>query len=806
MTIFEKLGLFYLGKVIDRQTQTPTEDYLLYDSRDLVTHAVCVGMTGSGKTGLCIGLLEEAAIDQIPAIIVDPKGDLGNLRLLFPEFRPEDFRPWINEDEAARQGVSADEFARLQAERWKSGLAEWNQDEGRVRRLLEAADIAIYTPGSKAGLPLSVLSSFAPPPAELIEETDLFRQRVSTTVSGLLGLLGFQADPLRSREHIFLSNILEAAWTSGESLDIAALIQRIQSPTLRRIGVFELDAFYPAEERFKLAIMLNNLLAAPTFASWMEGEPLEIDSLLFTPVGKPCLSIISIAHLSDAERMFFVTLLLNQLLGWMRKQPGTSSLRALFYMDEIFGFFPPVSEPPSKRSLLTLLKQARAFGLGLVLTTQNPVDLDYKGLANTGTWFIGRLQTEQDKARLLEGLAGVAGNIDLKQVSETISGLKKRVFLMHNVHEDKPILMQTRWTLSYLRGPVTLQQIKTLSEERKMSLAPGPTQPLRPVPEWEVSISSPALPQRPPLPPGISDLFFPVVRPASSAGNIVYHPSASAIAQAGIFDTRLGISTVEEVSHSLEMKEDVPGLLWDNANRLPLSLKSLNREAEAGAFFLPPPARALHFLKSAGQNYVDYLTRSFQLPLWKSLTFNMVSGLNESERDFRVRLNQLAHERRDQEIDRLRQKYAVKFSNLQNQLMLAEQRLQREQEQYKEQMTHTAISMGATVLGAILGRRSSQIGRATTSARTASRTYYEKMDIERARQQVEMVKRRIAELQSQLEHEAARVTSNLDPATEPLQQVLIRPKKKDISLLWAGVLWLPFWKLQRGGEEPAFEF
>ncbi|HUU37412.1 MAG TPA: DUF87 domain-containing protein, partial [Candidatus Desulfaltia sp.] len=405
--IFEKLGLFYLGKTVDPKTQAVTPDYLLYDSKDLVTHAVCVGMTGSGKTGLCIGLLEEAAIDNIPALIVDPKGDLGNLALLFPELRPEDFRPWINEDEAAQKGLSPDDYAREQADLWRRGLAEWGQDENRIRSLVEAADISIYTPGSNAGLLLSALKSFAAPPPELVEDSDLFSQRISTTVSGLLGLLGIQADPLQSREHILVSNLLEAAWRTGESLDLPVLIQRVQSPPLKRLGVFELDAFYPASERNKLAVMLNNILAAPGFASWLEGYPLEIDSLLYTPSGKPRLSILSIAHLSDAERMFFVTLLLNQLLGWMRRQPGTSSLRALFYMDEIFGFFPPVAEPPSKRPLLTLLKQARAFGLGLVLTTQNPVDLDYKGLANTGTWFIGRLQTENDKKRLLDGLAGV---------------------------------------------------------------------------------------------------------------------------------------------------------------------------------------------------------------------------------------------------------------------------------------------------------------------------------------------------------------------------------------------------------------
>lgn len=804
MMVYEKLGLFYLGKVVDTQTQEITENYLLYDSKDLVTHAVCVGMTGSGKTGLCIGLLEEAAIDNIPAIVVDPKGDLTNLKLLFPELKTEDFRPWINEDEAARQGVSPEDYARRQAELWKRGLLEWGQDEGRIRRLLDAADISIYTPGSKAGLPLSVFKSFSPPPPELLEDIDLFRQRISTTVSSLLGLLGLRADPLQSREHILLSNILESAWNAGEALDIAGLIQRVQSPPFRRVGVFELDAFYPAVERYKLAVMLNNLLAAPGFASWMEGEPLDVDSLLYTPGGKARLSIISIAHLTDDERMFFVTLLLNEILGWMRKQPGTSSLRALFYMDEIFGFFPPVSEPPSKRTLLTLLKQARAFGLGLVLTTQNPVDLDYKGLANAGTWFIGRLQTEQDKSRLLEGLAGIAGNIDLRQVSDVISRLKKRVFLMHNVHEDKPVLLQTRWVLSYLRGPLTLQQIKVLTEEKKAELTEVAREAVPPSPPFKISGVHAALSTKPPLPPGIEELFFPPRQQPSSTGHLVYHPTVGAFARAAIFDNRLGIATIENVSHSLEMREEKLALLWDQASRLSIDLKLLSREAEPGASFEEIPSRTLQFLKTAGQDYVDFLTRSFRVSLWKSPTLNVVSDLGESERDFRIRLAQLAREKRDFELNRLRQKYAAKITTLERQLMMAQQRLEREQQQYKEQITHTAISVGATILGSILGRRASQVGRATTSARTASRAYYEKMDIERARQQVEMAKSRLRELELQLEQEATRLSSSFDAMADLLQPIALRPKKKDITLEWSGILWFPFWHLEKGGQEPAF--
>src|SRR4051794_1958109 len=459
MESFEKLGVFYLGKT------KADNGLLLYDSKDLVTHAVCVGMTGSGKTGLCINLLEEAAIDGIPAIIIDPKGDLCNLLLTFPNLTAQDFAPWVEE------GVDAAQQAQL----WKDGLAKWGEDGERIKRLRDAADFRIYTPGSNAGLPVSILKSFAAPPETIRQDNEALSERINTTVTSLLALIGIDADPVRSREHILLSNILNHEWSAGKDLDLASLIQKVQTPPVTKVGVMELDSYFPANDRFELAMSLNHLLASPSFASWMEGEALDVPKFLHTESGKPRLSIFSIAHLSDAERMFFVSLLLNQVLGWMRTQSGTSSLRAILYMDEIFGYFPPVANPPSKLPLLTLLKQGRAFGLGVVLATQNPVDLDYKGLANTGTWFIGRLQTERDKARVLEGLEGIAAGtgqkFDKQGMEQLLAGLDKRIFLMNNVHDDAPELFETRWALSYLRGPLTRAQIKLLMDPLKATAA-----------------------------------------------------------------------------------------------------------------------------------------------------------------------------------------------------------------------------------------------------------------------------------------------------------------------------------------------
>ncbi|MEI2693394.1 MAG: DUF87 domain-containing protein [Anaerolineae bacterium] len=474
MTLIERLGSFYLGKEYDLAAAKLSDVPLMYDARDLTTHAVCVGMTGSGKTGLCIDLMEEAAIDQVPMIIIDPKGDITNLLLTFPDLRPEDFQPWINPDDARRKDLSVEAYAASQAETWAKGLASWDQGPERIRLLKESADFVIYTPGSDSGVPVSILSSFAAPQLSWDDEQEALRERISGTVSALLGLIGVEADPVRSREHILLATLFEHYWRAGQSLDLAALINAIQNPPVRQLGVFDVDTFYPQKDRFGLAMALNNIIAAPSFASWIQGVPLNIDHMLYGGDAKPNISIFYIAHLSDAERMFFVTLLLEQVITWMRAQGGTTSLRALLYMDEVFGYFPPTSNPPSKRPMLTLMKQARAFGLGVMLTTQNPVDLDYKGLSNAGTWFIGKLQADRDKQRLLDGLEGLStdggSRPNRQEMDRIISALGNRVFMMHNVNLSQPVIFQTRWAMSYLRGPLTRSQVRELVKDQRAAL------------------------------------------------------------------------------------------------------------------------------------------------------------------------------------------------------------------------------------------------------------------------------------------------------------------------------------------------
>ncbi|VAW31377.1 FIG00495827: hypothetical protein, partial [hydrothermal vent metagenome] len=458
-------GKFYLGRVVDAQTNEKTDQPLLYDPDDLVTHAVVVGMTGSGKTGLCLDLLEEAALNNVPALMIDPKGDITNALMHFPDLLPTDFLPWINANEARREGKTAEQAATETADLWRNGLASWDIAPERIQKLKEAAQFSIYTPGSDAGLPISILASLQAPQIPWDDNRELLREKISGTVTALLGLVGLKnIDPVRAREHILLANIFEHAWSRGQDLDLASLIMQTQAPPFTKLGVFDINTFFPEKDRFELAMLLNNILASPAFQAWIEGEPLDIASLLYMPDGRPRHTIFYIAHLPEAERMFFVTLLYSGVESWMRAQKGSGSLRALVYFDEIFGYLPPVGNPPSKEPMLRMLKQARAFGVGMILATQNPVDVDYKALSNAGTWFIGKLGTEQDKARLLDGLTTAAsGGFDRRVYDDLISALGKRVFLLRNVHEKQPVTFQTRWAMNYLAGPITRNQIPALN-------------------------------------------------------------------------------------------------------------------------------------------------------------------------------------------------------------------------------------------------------------------------------------------------------------------------------------------------------
>ncbi len=815
---FEKLGVLYLGHVRDLEHGTTSSDYVLYDSKDLTTHALCVGMTGSGKTGLCISLLEEAGIDGIPALVVDPKGDIGNLLLTFPELRPEDFRPWVDESEAARQDQTPDEYAQRVASQWREGLAEWGQDGERIRRFRSAVDLAIYTPGSSAGIPLTILKSFGAPPAAVVEDADAFRDRVAAATSGLLTLLGVDADPVRSREFILVSNLLDRAWRERRDMDLAGLIQQIQTPPFSQIGVMDIDTFYPAKERMALSMTLNSLLASPAFAAWLAGEPLDIQRLLYTADGKPRISILSIAHLSDSERMFFVTILLNELLTWMRSQAGTSSLRAVFYMDEVFGFFPPVANPPTKQPMLTLLKQARAFGVGLVLATQNPVDLDYKGLSNCGTWFLGRLQTERDKARVLDGLEGASAQagsqFDRQAIDKILSALGGRMFLMNNVHDAAPVVFQTRWAMSFLRGPLTRDQIRVLTAGR--SAAPGPVASEEPAAPAAAAVpaaapapaaTGPAPAPAAQVPPEIPQLYVPPRQPPPAADRLVYRPALLGCGRLHFVRAGYQLDRWEERRLLHLVERDPDERLWEQARAVARPLET-QPAAEPGARLAPLPAS----LTAAGnyarwqQRLKDHLYNHQSLDLFYCAALKQYSRAGETEGDFRIRLGQIAREQRDQEVEKLRGRYAGKLATLQERIRRAQDAIDREGSEYREKTVDTAISLGASIFGALFGRKvlsQQNIGRVSTTMRRAGRAARQRQDVQQARQTLDALLRQRAELEQQIADDIARIEAACNTGRLQWERLQVRPRKGDLIVEPITLVWLPWVIDDAGSAAPA---
>ena len=792
---YEKLGLFYLGRRVDRETGKATDVPLLYDAADLVTHAVILGMTGSGKTGLGIGVIEEAAIDGLPVLVIDPKGDLSNLLLTFPKLEASEFAPWVNVDEARMQGVSPEAFAEREATRWREGLAEWGQSGERIARLRQAADFVVYTPGSRAARPLSVLRTFEIPSAAIVADPELVAERASAVVTSVLTLAGIDAEPLRSREHILLSTLISEAWRQGRAVDLAALIAQVQSPAMQRIGVLELESFYPSGERFKLAMDLNRLLAAPDFAVWLEGDPLDIDSLLYTSAGKPRVSVLSIAHLDDRERMFVVSLVLNELVSWMRAQRGTSTLRAMVYIDEMMGYLPPVAVPPSKPPLLTLLKQARAFGLGMTLATQNPVDLDYKALANCGTWFLGRLQTERDKARLLDGLEGAqaaAGHgFDRASVDRLLSALEKRTFLLHNVHDQEPVLFKTRWTLSYLRGPLGREELARLASPAPVApvapVAPSRTQP-HPVAPVAPSRTQPH-PVAPVLDPAIPQFFAP------GSGDR-WSPVLLGAARVSYADAKLGIDETRDVVVWTPIANGAVPVDWEQAEKADFSVSDLSREAGHAAVFEPVPAAATLPKKYAqwAKDFAQWVGRSQGVELLKSASAKVVSHADESERDFRIRLQTSLRERRDEEMSRVRGRYASKLGTLEDRVRRAEAAVQRQQQQATESKLQAGVSVAATIFGAMLGRKAvsaSTLGRATTAARGMGRIGREADDVQRAQAEVKAAVEKRDELAKALEADLQAIADRWNVADEPLERVLLKPKRGGVSVQLVALVWLP---------------
>jgi hypothetical protein len=780
---------FYLGGVIDPGTGKRTEEQVRYEPGDLTTHGVIVGMTGSGKTGLGVIFLEEALRAGLPALILDPKGDMTNLLLTFPDLAPADFRPWIDEAAARRDGKTADEAAAAAAEAWASGLAGWGLGKADISALRAAAEFTVYTPGSAAGIPLNVLGSLSSPQAGA--DTEAFRDEIEGLVSGLLGLAGIDADPLASREHILIANLVEDAWGKGADLSLEGLIELVHRPPLRKLGVFELETFFPEKDRLALALRLNNLVASPSFEAWRAGPLLDIPSMLWTPEGKPRAAILYLAHLSDDERQFAVTLALSRLVTWMRSQSGSSELRALVYMDEVFGFVPPTAVPPAKKPILTILKQARAFGVGMLLSTQNPIDLDYKAMSNAGTWCIGRLQTERDKARIMEALQSASGDRDLGVLDARISGLGKRQFLLHNTRDPEPVVFATRWAMSYLRGPLTRDEVAALTADdplRGAIVAPSPPTPAAAPGEHQLA----AAPQ---VAPGTPVYYLDPAAPwAEQAGAKRGGTGLAAALAARVHltfdDATAGLRQVEEweaIFHPLGEQFDPAAAVvvdYDRRDFLP--------GAPPGVFY-QLPAAPLHqkaYFTGVARDLKEYLARERTVEVLRNKALKLYSRPGEDREAFGVRCRTAADAGADAAAAKIRDRFENRLDTLRDQIEEARFKVEQAELDSSSRRTEEVASGVGTLLGVLLGGRRSTRSLGTVASK---RSMTKKAQQRRAGAEARLTDKvdDLERLEDDLAEELAQIKADWDAKAGEIEALAVPLEKGDVAVDEVAVVWIP---------------
>jgi hypothetical protein len=810
----ETKGKFYLGRLHDLKKQKTGDKPLLYDPDDLVTHGVVFGMTGSGKTGLCIDLLEEAALNGIPAIMIDPKGDITNALLHFPQLRAEDFEPWVNTDEARRAGKTAGELSLELSKRWRTGLADWDIAPKRIQDLAQAVEFAVYTPGSDSGLQVNILASLAAPDIDWDENKEVLRERISSTTTAILGLVGYdEIDPVTSREHILLANIFEVSWSEGKDLDLETLIGQVQTPPMEKLGVLEMEKFFPAKERAKLALRLNNILAAPSFQTWLEGQPLDAHQLLFTRAGKPRHSVFTLSHLSDAERMFFVTLLYSAIETWMYSQPGTSSLRAIVYFDEIHGYLPPVAAPPSKAPMLRMLKQARAFGVGQLLATQNPVDVDYKALSNAGTWFIGKLQAERDKDRLLDGLEGAAqGGFKRSDYDKIISALEKRVFLLHNVHDKAAQIFETRWAMNYLAGPLTRQQIPQLNAlagnlaKQKAATPAGNSK--------ETGMQD-TLSSKPTVPGGVQEVFWPAELSLEASGGTykrdiptnakrvgyVYRPGLVAQAQLRFSQRKYNVDS-EIKKAALVTDAPAGGLRWEDFEHEEIDERRLEARPPADAAFgaLTGDFSDAAKLKNLEREFSDWIFRNAEIQIWANDVLKIYAGSELTKEKFLELCQAEADRLRDDEIEKAKDKIEAKLSTLERKLAKEKRELSEDQSRASGRKLEEYGTHAENILSLFLGRR-----RTLTTSLTKRRLSVEAdADVQDTQAEINDLEAQIAELSAEAQAAVSEIDGRWDQMAQEIAQIPLQPSRSDVYVSLFGIAWLPYHRVDVGGREVEF--
>lgn len=771
--IYEKLGLFYLGKDLDKQSMEATEALTLLKNKDFTTHAAIIGMTGSGKTGLGIGIIEEAVIDNIPSIIIDPKGDMGNLCLTDPTFSSVSFEPWVD-DEAKTKAVDPKEYAQKISQMWKEGIESSGQNVERVGKFHHVTK-TIYTPGSSVGVSINIMSSLEAPESEVMEDSDTFSSYLKSTTTSLLSLVGITADTVDSKEYILLVQIIIKSWLAKEDLSIESIIGKIINPGFEKIGVLYLNDFYPQDDRFKLATKFNSLLASPSFSMWMKGETLDIQNLLYDENGKAKVAIFSISHLNDDERMFFVTLLLNKYIAWMRRQSGTSALKTLLYMDEIFGFFPPTKNPPSKEPMLLLLKQARAFGVGVVLSTQNPVDLDYKGLSNIATWFIGRLQTTQDIEKVIDGLGGKIGSsFEKSEIKRLLANLKQRTFFLKSAHLEDIRLFTTRWVMSYLKGPLRKDDISTLMKLQKEA------QNLGEVSVEERMKKNDILENFQQLDDSIPQYYEP-----SITQNDIFMPTLGAKAKVHFYQQSKGIDEVKEFIFSLPLNGDEQSISWENASEEKIDFTNFPHKVPSGVKFQPLPKIIAedNGLKKAIRELKETLYTQENLELFRCSNPKLESKVKESRSEFIVRIQDLLQEEKEDAIEKLKTRYESKEKTL-------TARLSRAKELVEKKSSDSAGSMieaGIAVLGALFGRTSpTKIGRAVSKG---SKILKERGEMSRSEERMAEVEEDIQALEYEFEDQIDDLNKKYNIENCEIESFKVKPRKMDINVEICALVW-----------------
>jgi hypothetical protein len=779
-------GDLYLGRELE------TDEPVIYPADDLTTHGVIVGMTGSGKTGLGIDLIEEALLNGISCLIIDPKGDMGNLALNFPDLSPGDFEPWIDEATARKAEKTVPELAAETAGTWRTGLEGHGIDQERMRRLRDSAEVTIYTPGSGAGVGLDVLGSLRAPGLDWEADSEVIRDEIGAFVSSLLVLAGVQSDPVSGQEHILLASIIEHFWRQGTDLDLAALVSQIPKPPFPKMGVFEVDTFFPEKQRMSLALKLNSLLASPAFAAWMEGSPLDIEEMIGGE--SPKAAIVYLSHLTDEERQFVVTLVLGKTVTWIRSQPGTSELRALIYMDEVFGFAPPTKEPPSKQPILTILKQARAHGVGMVLSTQNPVDLDYKAMANAGTWMVGRLQTENDKKRILEGLASASGEVDIGEVDKQISDLGKRQFVLHSTKANTPRLFTSRWAMSYLAGPLTRDQVGSLMEDRRKE---GPSATgARETPKTQTPVDSPAVANAAPdVADGVPISFL---APSTSWASLVgaspsstsYAPAAAATVQLVYDETKAGIShreTYEAIIFPLDGIVDTGDVVTVDHDE-----RDFLESPPPGATFAAPeaPIHTKTFWKGVTTDLQNHLVSERPLEIFANTGLGVYSRVEESEAEFRERCRVAAETAADAELAKLKDGYQARIDRIKEQMTSAQTRYQEADAVAAAKSEENLLGTAGDLLGAFLGGRSGSTAlKKTASRRTAVAKAEAKAESEAAKYHAKHGE--LVDLENELATDVETIVDNFEEIAGNVERLAVTLEKNDIRVVEIRLLWIP---------------